>query len=284
MALTLDSLPGLELILPSIMDSLDIKSVCQLRLTCPRFARIVGRGGSVYRNCVLEDIIINFKLITKKLDPRGGYWPMGQINKFSLEDQPLDHLEVFCNISRGILKQETQQYISSQNLVHNGSVFLYFFNGIMDPTERLVNLFHLTLYVHSENQTILHCVSGNNAGNYTLNYALECVAEAKYFLGPQKVQRLIQQRNQKGNTILHVFAKKGDVLAVHSILSAMCYEEYFHTNRSGETPLEVAWQAGHYEPISYVYENFGIRLDKAKVFGLPLTWVSNGSPKKRRYY
>ena len=61
----------------------------------------------------------------------------------------------------------------------------------------------------------------------------------------------------------------------------MCYEEYFPTNRSGETPLDVAWQAGYYEPISYVYENFGIRLDKAKVFGLPLTF---GSPKIRRYF
>ena len=55
----------------------------------------------------------------------------------------------------------------------------------------------------------------------------------------------------------------------------------FSQNRSGETHLDVVWQAGQYEPISYVYENFGIRLDKAKVFGLPLTF---GSPKKRRYF
>ena len=31
MNITLDSLPGIELILPIIVDSLDIKSICQLR-------------------------------------------------------------------------------------------------------------------------------------------------------------------------------------------------------------------------------------------------------------
>ena len=31
MNITLDSLPGMELILPAIVDSLDIKSICQLR-------------------------------------------------------------------------------------------------------------------------------------------------------------------------------------------------------------------------------------------------------------
>ena len=101
------------------------------RLTCARFARILFRGGYVYRKSILEDIIIHFDLITKLLDPREKYWPIGRINKHILVDQSLNHLEVFCNISRGILKQETLQLqsVSSQNLVHNGSVFLYFFSG-----------------------------------------------------------------------------------------------------------------------------------------------------------
>ena len=102
------------------------------RLTCARFARILFRGGYVHRKSILEDIIIHFDLITKLLDPREKYWPIGRINKRILVDQSLNHLEVFCNISRGILKQETQQSqsVSSQNLVHNGSVFLYFFSGM----------------------------------------------------------------------------------------------------------------------------------------------------------
>ena len=83
----------------------------------------------------------------------------------------------------------------------------------MDPTERLVSLFHLTLYVHGENQTILHCAIDNN----TLNYALDSVAGAKDILGPHKVQRFIQQRNQNGDTILHESAKKGNCPSIASV-------------------------------------------------------------------
>ena len=83
----------------------------------------------------------------------------------------------------------------------------------MDPTERIVSLFHLTLNVHSENQTILHCAIASNKG---LNYALDNVAVAKDILGPQKVQRFIQQWNQNGNTILHESAKKGNCSKGHT--------------------------------------------------------------------
>jgi len=67
MNITLDSLPGMELILPIIVDSLDIKSICQLRLTCNRFARLLVRGGSTYRNCLLEEIIFDLNFMSKKL-------------------------------------------------------------------------------------------------------------------------------------------------------------------------------------------------------------------------
>ena len=79
----------------------------------------------------------------------------------------------------------------------------------MDSTERLVSLFNLTLYVHSENQTLLHCVINKNKG---LNYALDSIVGAKDILGPHKVQRFIQQWNQNGDTILHESAKKGNYL------------------------------------------------------------------------
>ena len=77
----------------------------------------------------------------------------------------------------------------------------------MDPTERLVSLFHLTLDVHRENRTLLHCAIDKFKG---LNYALDRVAGAKDILGPHKAQRFIQQWNQNGNTILHESAKKGN--------------------------------------------------------------------------
>ena len=98
--------------------------------------------------------------MSKTLDPREQLWPIGRINKIKLvdylADQPLDEIEVFCNISREVVKQETTQWrnLSSHSLVHNGSVFNYFYNphGIKDPTERLMYLFEVTLYVHDENE------------------------------------------------------------------------------------------------------------------------------------
>ena len=71
----------------------------------------------------------------------------------------------------------------------------------------------------------------------------------------------------------------GDAVAVQAILQVMCFsrdpklwnihvqdleqdknlcEEPLPLNRSGETPLEVAMQAGHYEEIRQVYENLGL--------------------------
>ena len=71
----------------------------------------------------------------------------------------------------------------------------------------------------------------------------------------------------------------GDAIAVRAILQVMCFsrdpklwnihvqdleqdtnlcEEPLPLNRSGETPLEVARQAGHYEEIRQVYENLGL--------------------------
>ena len=71
----------------------------------------------------------------------------------------------------------------------------------------------------------------------------------------------------------------GDAVAVENILRVMCFsrdpklwnihvqnlhhdknvcEEPLPLNRSGETPLEVARQAGHYEEIRQVYENLGL--------------------------
>ena len=71
----------------------------------------------------------------------------------------------------------------------------------------------------------------------------------------------------------------GDAIAVENILRLMCFsrdpklwnihvqylehdknlcEEPLPLNRSGETPLEVARQAGHYEEIHQVYENLGL--------------------------
>ena len=82
----------------------------------------------------------------------------------------------------------------------------------MDPTERLVSLFHLTLYVHGKNQTLLHCAIDKNKG---LNYALDSIVGAKDILGPHKVQRFIQQWNQNGDTILHESAKKGNCSKGH---------------------------------------------------------------------
>ena len=85
--------------------------------------------------------------------------------------------------------------------------FRFLILGNVDPTERLGNLFKLTLYLHKENQTLLHCAIDKNKG---LNHALYNVAVAKDVFGPRKVQRFIQQWNRNGNTILHESAKKGN--------------------------------------------------------------------------
>ena len=97
-------------------------------------------------------------------------WPIGQVNKTRLAYYfsdtpvtPLDQIEVFCNIFREVVKQETTQWrnLSSHGLVHHGSVFNYFYNpgDIMDPTDRLVYLFDVTHDVHLNNENIIHCHS-----------------------------------------------------------------------------------------------------------------------------
>ena len=158
--------------------------------------------------------------MSKKLDPKGQVWPIGQINKIRLMGQPLDQLEVFCNISKEIVKQET---LSSHNLVHNGSVFNYFYNpnGIyycdtetvpllkIDPTERLMFLIEVTLQVYNENRNLMHCAEEND----TLDHLMENVMSgAQISLGYNKLQSFIQQCNPIGDSILHVLAKKGNNL------------------------------------------------------------------------
>ena len=158
--------------------------------------------------------------MSKKLDPREQFWPIGQINKIRLMEQPLDQLEVFCNISKEIVKQET---LSSHNLVHNGSVFNYFYNpnGFyyydaetvpflkIDPTERLMFLIEVTLQVYNENRNLMHCAEEND----TLDHLLENVTSgAEISLGYNKLQSFIQQCNPNGDSILHVLAKKGNNL------------------------------------------------------------------------
>ena len=45
---TLESLPGLDLILPIIVDSLDIKSICQLRYVIHTYISSVTFSGDTY--------------------------------------------------------------------------------------------------------------------------------------------------------------------------------------------------------------------------------------------
>ena len=162
--------------------------------------------------------------MSKTLDPREQLWPIGRINKIKLvdylADQPLDEIEVFCNISREVVKQETTQWrnLSSHSLVHNGSVFNYFYNphGIKDPTERLMYLFEVTLYVHDENENILHCnnVLPNNYDEMgSFDYAFDSVIiAAEHILGYQKLQSFIRQCNKTGDHILHEWAKRGNYI------------------------------------------------------------------------
>ena len=239
------------------------------RSTCKRFATILVRGkptkkypehlklsgvifktaGYTYRNCIVKEIISDFNLMLKKLDPRdngvkGGVeeavapplsgdsddisqwsvgWPVGQINKSSLvdylADRPLDWLEAYCNISRGIVKQETHRSsFSNDSLVHNGSVLHYFYNphGIVDATQRLIFLIEITLQVHEENRNLLQVHEENpNLPHWSPDinfiYAWHCVTTSwsrKYF-GLPKLLNFIQKPNQNGDTILHEWAKKG---------------------------------------------------------------------------
>ena len=150
--------------------------------------------------------------ITGGIDNR--QWPVGQINKSSLvnyiSDWPLDWLEAYCNISRGIVKQETQQF-SNDSLVHNGSVLHYFYNphGIVDATQRLIFLIEVTLQVYNENRNLMHCAEEND----TLDHLMENVMSgAQISLGYNKLQSFIQQCNPNGDSILHVLAKKGNNL------------------------------------------------------------------------
>ena len=162
--------------------------------------------------------------MSKKLDPKGQVWPIGQINKIRLMGQPLDQLEVFCNISKEIVEQETfSSHNLIHNLVHNGSVFNYFYNpnGIyycdtetvpllkIDPTERLMFLIEVTLQVYNENRNLMHFAEEND----TLDHLMENVMSgAQISLGYNKLQSFIQQCNPNGDSILHVLAKKGNNL------------------------------------------------------------------------
>ena len=243
------------------------------RSACKRFATILVRGkptkkypehlklsgvifktaGYTYRNCIVKEIISDFNLMLKKLDPRdngvkGGVeeavapplsgdsddisqwsvgWPVGQINKSSLvnyiSDWPLDWLEAYCNISKGIVKQETQQF-SNDSLVHNGSVLHYFCNpnGVVDPTERLIFLIEITLQVHEENITLLHWAPDNN---FFDTYFLHCVTTSwsRRYFGLPKLLNFIQKRDQNGDTILHGWAKKGNDFFINQSSIAMIY-------------------------------------------------------------
>ena len=162
--------------------------------------------------------------ITGGIDNR--QWPVGQINKSSLvnyiSDWPLDWLEAYCNISRGIVKQETQQF-SNDSLVHNGSVLHYFCNpnGVVDPTERLIFLIEITLQVHEENRNLLQWAPDANFFN---TYFLHCVTTSwsRRYFGLPKLLNFIQKRDQNGDTILHGWAKKGNDFFYQSSI-AMIY-------------------------------------------------------------
>ena len=204
---------------------------------------IFKTAGFTYRNCIVNEIISDFNFMLKKLDPRdsgvkGGAealapplsgdseditqwsvgWPVGQVNKSSLvdylEDRPLDWLETYCNISREIVKQETQEYrngFSNDDLVHNGSVLHYFYNphGIVDATERLIFLIEITLQVHEENCNLLNWTPEDN---YLNTYFLHCVTTSwsRRHFGLPKLLNFIQKCDQNGDTILHGWAKKGN--------------------------------------------------------------------------
>ena len=204
---------------------------------------IFQTAGFIYRNCIVKQIISDFNFMLNKLDPRGSgvegsaegalapplhdeetlqeinitggidnrQWPVGQINKSSLvdylEDWPLEWLEAYCNISRGIVKQETHQF-SNDSLVHNGSVLHYFYNpnGDVDPTKRLIFLIEITLQVHEENCNLLsYTYTGFNT------YFLHCATTSwsRRYFGLPKLLNFIQKRDQNGDTILHGWAKKG---------------------------------------------------------------------------
>jgi hypothetical protein len=168
--------------------------------------------------------------MSKKLDPRGQLWPIGRISKTRLvdylADQPLDEIEVFCNIFREVVKQETTQWcnLSSHSLVHHGSVFNYFYNphDIMDPTERLVYLFDVTLDVHANDENLLHCRSVlQKFDEETMSFhcAFDSVLiGAEHILGYQKLQSFIRQCNKNGDHILHEWAKRGNCIDIFLFL------------------------------------------------------------------
>jgi hypothetical protein len=219
---------------------------------------IFQTSGFTYRNCIVKEIISDFNFMLNKLDPRGSgvkgsaegalapplfddsenitggidnrQWPVGQINKSILVDYiadwPLDWLEAYCNISRGIVKQETQQWCSSfsnDSLVHNGSVLHYFCNpnGVVDPTERLIFLIEITLQTHEENRNLLQWAPDANFFN---TYFLHCVTTSwsRRYFGLPKLLNFIQTRDQNGDTILHGWAKKGNDFFYQSSI-AMIY-------------------------------------------------------------
>ena len=184
------------------------------------------RGGSTYRKGLLEEIIFNFNLISKTLDPKGKLWPIGQVNKTRLAYYfadtpvtPLDQIEVFCNIFREVVKQETTQWrnlSSGHSLVHHGSVFNYFYNprDIMDPNERLEYLFETTLDVHFNSENIIHCHSVLDKFDEEM-MSFQCAFDsviigADHSLGYQKLQSFIQQHNKNGDHLLHEWAKRGN--------------------------------------------------------------------------
>jgi hypothetical protein len=199
--------------------------------------------GNTYEKGLLEEIIFNFTLMSKTLDPRGQLWPIGRIDKTklveALEDEPLDKLEVFCNIFREVVKQETTKWrklSSGHSLVHHGSVFNYFYNprDIMDPTDRLVYLFDVTLDVIVNNENILHCHSVLEKFDEEM-MSFHCAFDsvhigADHILGYEKLQSLIRQRNKNGDHILHESAKRGnykDILYSFYIYSTTRWNKFY---------------------------------------------------------
>ena len=135
-----------------------------------------------------------------------------------LGNRPLEYLETYCNISRGIVKQDTQQSqgFSNDSLVHNGSVLHYFYNpdDIEDPTERLIFLIDITRQVHEQNSTLLLWAPDVNF----FQYVFDCItcSWSRRYCGLPKILNFIQKRNQNGDTILHEWAKKGNYLFYQS--------------------------------------------------------------------
>ena len=182
----------------------------------PRGSGVKGSAEGALAPPLFNDGLDDSENITGGIDNR--QWPVGQINKSSLVDKladwPLDWLEEYCNISRGIVKQETHRSsFSNDSLVHNGYVLHYFYNpnGVVDPTERLIFLIEITLEVDEENRNLLQWAP-DDTDDFFNTFFLHCVTTSwsrRYFGLPQLLN-FVQKRDQNGDTILHGWAKKGN--------------------------------------------------------------------------